>query len=749
MSEKDNCPVSPLSPDLALWGGIECTVNRVGSRYYDQLVWSGHDRRPEDLRRFAELGISALRYPVLWEYLLGSQAANVDPCDAQNFDWSFADERLGLLHELGIRPIVGFLHHGSGPRGTHLMDPRFAKGLAQVAAAFARRYPWVTDYTPINEPLTTARFSGLYGLWYPHRRGDEPFVRALISQCRAIVLAMREIRAVNPAARLIATEDLGVIYSTPPLAYQASFENHRRWLSIDLLSGRVDRQHPLWHYLLDRGKLREAELLEFAEPCPPDIIGINYYLTSDRFLDHRLLLYPPERHGGNGRHSYADVDAVRVRKEGITGHRALLEQAWQRYHLPLAFTEVHLGCTREEQLRWMKEAWDAACSARAAGIDVRAVTAWALLGSSNWNSLVTRDEGYYESGGFDVRAPTPRQTALGTQIAALAKGNLYDHPVLAAPGWWRREDRMYHKPYPPGAEQAAEAPELLFPRGRPILIAGGGGTLGTAFGHACQQRGLFCALLGRGQMDIANPDSVEAALAAHDPWAVINAAGYVRVDQAEREQETCHRENTTGPEVLAAACQSHGVPFLTFSSDLVFDGAVARPYVESDKVAPLSVYGLSKAEAERRVLRRCPFALIVRTSAFFGPWDAHNFVTRALRTLRAGKRLRAARDLMVSPTYVPDLVHACLDLLIDEAVGVWHLVNNGAITWAGLAMRAAELAGCNPRLVEACESASLGLLAPRPRYTVLCSERGPLLPDLAASLGRYLRESAPMWAQAA
>src|SRR5205823_1854885 len=123
---------------------------------------------------------------------------------------------------------------------------------------------------------------------------------------------------------------------------------------------------------------------------------------------------------------------------------------------------------------------------------------------------------------------------------------------------------------------------------------------------------------------------------SYRPWAVVNAAGYVRVDDAEREPEACFRANADGPAVLAAACASRGVQLLTFSSDLVFDGSKGAPYVESDPVSPLNVYGRSKADAEVRVLRELPAALVVRTSAFFGPWDEYNFVTMALRTMAEG-----------------------------------------------------------------------------------------------------------------
>jgi dTDP-4-dehydrorhamnose reductase len=354
------------SPRPDVWAGVECTVNRVGDGYFDQLARNGHESRDGDLDLFGRLGVKALRYPVLWE--------RTAPDELEGADWSWADRRLARLRELGITPIVGLLHHGSGPRHTSLVDPAFPEKLAAYAGAVAERYPWVEDYTPVNEPLTTARFSGLYGHWYPHGRNDATFVRALLTQLRGVALAMRAVRRSNPAARLVQTEDLGKTYSTRRLAYQAQFENERRWLSFDLLAGRVSREHPLRDYLLRAGA-GEAELEWFVDnPCPPDLIGVNYYLTSERFVDERLARYPAQTHGGNGRDRYADVEAVRVLTEGIAGPGPLLLEAWERYRLPLAVTEVHLGCTREEQLRWFAEVWNAACNLRARGVDLRAVT---------------------------------------------------------------------------------------------------------------------------------------------------------------------------------------------------------------------------------------------------------------------------------------------------------------------------------------------------------------------------------------
>lgn len=731
---------------LELWAGIECTVNRIGDQYFDQLERNGHINRIEDLDLFNSLGITAIRYPALWE--------RIAPNGLAQADWSWLDQRLERLDDLGIRPILGLVHHGSGPKHTSLLDPAFPEKLAEFAGAVAARYPWISHYTPVNEPLTTARFSALYGHWYPHQQDGLAFVQALLNQCRAVVLSMQAIRQVNRNAQLVQTEDLGKIFSTPFMAYQAEFENHRRWLSLDLLSGRVDREHPLWQYLRESVRIDEAELTWFLDhPCPPDIVGINRYLTSDRFLDERLERYPAHTHGGNGKHQYADVEAVRVCVEGICDPHTLLKDVWNRYQLPIAVTEVHLGCTREEQLRWVKEIWYAAQQLRGNGVDIRAITAWSLLGAYDWNSLLTQWNGFYEPGVFDLRSPSPRPTALAQMFRQLATGNEYHHPLLEIPGWWQRPERLHYPPVSHTGELGDQQLEIgnqesgvksqrdtpvSIGSTRPLLITGATGTLGRAFARLCEVRGIPYRLLSRQEMDITNPDSVNLVLAELKTWAVVNTAGYVRVDDAEREPDLCRFINTDGAAILAASCAEHNAAFVTFSSDLVFDGNRAEPYVESCKVSPLNVYGHSKAIAEHKVLTSHPCSLVIRTSAFFGPWDEYNFLAIALRTLASGQPFIAAEDSVVSPTYVPDLVNATLDLLIDGECGIWHLANSGAIAWAELAQTVANLAGLDTAAIEARPTKDLGWAAPRPIYSALGSERGILLPSLEDAIDRYL-----------
>jgi dTDP-4-dehydrorhamnose reductase len=711
-----------------MWGGLECTVARIGDEFIDQTRLNGHEQRGQDLDRFAGLGIKAIRYPVLWE--------RIEPNGSAHGDWRWTDQRLGRMSELGLRPIATLLHHGNGPRDTELTAPDFVQKFVAFATRVAERYPWLDAYTPINEPLTTARFCGLYGLWYPHARDHQVFLRILVNQITAIRLAMRAIREINPRAQLIQTEDLAKAHSTPSLAYQARHENARRWLTFDLLSGRVAAGHPLWSYLARADLRRELEELA-SDPCPPDILGLDYYPPSERFLDDRLEPYPARTHTSNGRDSYADLDAVRVLAKGLTGFERLALEAWRRYGLPLAATEVHLGCTREEQLRWLKEIWDAALRLRARGVEVRAVTAWALLGSYDWDSLLTRRRGHYETGAFDVRTQQPRPTAVARIVRDLATKGDAKHPVLDSPGWWRRKDRFVWPPvgspgmlYEPSRRCPAEA--------RPLLITGRTATLALAVVRSCVQRGLSYHALSRGELDLADPQAVAAALECYRPWAVVNAAGFACPDAADADQEECPRASLAPAYVLARACAADGIQLLAWSSHLVFDGCSRRPYLEGDAPAPRGLYATCKLEAERAILASCPRALLVRAGPLFAPWDQANLIARAIHAVRAGRHFRAAEDVTISPSYLPHLVTAALDLLIDGECGIWHLANQGAITHADFIRTIVRGARLPAERVEGVRAAEIDRLAARPSYSVLGSSRGLLMPPLDQAIAHYL-----------
>ena len=723
----------PQFSNPEIWGGIECTINRVGDLFYDQLEYSGHYNRDKDLEVIAELGVSKLRYPILWE--------THEPLHDQIIDWSRTSIQIKKLSELGIQPIVTLLHHGSGPVYTHLLDDSFPYLLAEYAGKVAKEFPSINYYTPVNEPLTTARFSGLYGFWFPHKRNDVSFIKMLLNELKGVVLSMIEIRKINPSAKLIQTEDLGKTYSTPILDYQANFENHRRWLTFDLLTGRVTSFHPLWDYLMRLG-IDEKDLSFFTEnACSPDIMGMNYYVTSERFLDHDITKYESNTFGSNDVQIYADIEAVRVPHGQTSGLKRLLQEAVDRYNIPIAVTEAHLNCSREEQLRWLKETWEDCCSLYQEGVPLVGFTIWSLLGAFGWDRLLLTNQKNYEPGAFDVRSGKLRPTAIARLIKDFSKQNPDLHPVTSVPGWWKRNIR-YLDSF--GIRDTPLA-ELVVPPHPPVLIVGKTGTLGKAFAKACSFRKINYVLLGRQEMDITISQEIEAAINKYKPWVIINAAGYVKVDEAETDVEKCFNNNAVGVQYLAESCKRSSVQLMSFSSDLVFDGRRNSPYLESDIVNPLNVYGKSKSIAERLALSIYPDTLMIRTSTFFSPYDQYNFVYGIINSISEKNEYIAATDIFISPTYVPDLVHTCLDLLIDNESGIWHLTSGEKWSWAQLANKVADHAGLDHSLINSLESRDIDFKAKRPIYSVLGTSKGIILPSFEDGLMRCIRESADIW----
>jgi dTDP-4-dehydrorhamnose reductase len=269
---------------------------------------------------------------------------------------------------------------------------------------------------------------------------------------------------------------------------------------------------------------------------------------------------------------------------------------------------------------------------------------------------------------------------------------------------------------------------------RPLLIVGASGTLGNAFKIICKERAIPYRALTRQELDITDIKAVEKTLSEINPWAVINASGYVRVDDAENEREACFHINVGGAISLAEVCKAFGIQYVTFSSDLVFDGRKKKPYVESDLVFPLNTYGKSKAVAEKEVLKLNEQALVIRTSSFFGPWDKYNWIIMALDKVANGTTVVMSNDQVFTATYVPDLVHATLDLLIDKEWGIWHITNPGEVTWVSMAKQAAEYVGLESEMIIGRKGTSK---TKKPVYSVLGSEKGILLPKLESALKHF------------
>jgi dTDP-4-dehydrorhamnose reductase len=169
----------------------------------------------------------------------------------------------------------------------------------------------------------------------------------------------------------------------------------------------------------------------------------------------------------------------------------------------------------------------------------------------------------------------------------------------------------------------------------------------------------------------------------------------------------------------------------------VFDGALDRPYVETDEPRPLNAYGRSKAEAERQVLAAGGDALVVRTAAFFSPDDPYNFAAWIMRELKSGRAAHAAADCVITPTYVPHLAQAVLDLIVDGETGIRHLSSGQPMSWAEFGRFIARALDLDARLVRPTPSADLGWTAVRPRRAALGTRLGVVMPSFEEALGRY------------
>lgn len=229
-----------------------------------------------------------------------------------------------------------------------------------------------------------------------------------------------------------------------------------------------------------------------------------------------------------------------------------------------------------------------------------------------------------------------------------------------------------------------------------ILLTGGSGQVGTEV-IALAPAGLNIVAPGRDQLDLADPDAI-AALVASRPWAaVINCAAHTAVDRAETEIVEAWKANALAPAALAQATAKAGVPLIQVSTDYVFDGSKAGFYVETDPVAPVSVYGASKEAGEQAVRTGNPRHVILRTAWVVSPHGA-NFIKTMLRLAETRPELRVVDDQHGCPTSASDIAQALLAIaqrmIADPQapVGTYHFVNSGEATWCGFARAIFEIA---------------------------------------------------------
>ena len=264
----------------------------------------------------------------------------------------------------------------------------------------------------------------------------------------------------------------------------------------------------------------------------------------------------------------------------------------------------------------------------------------------------------------------------------------------------------------------------------PLLVFGATGQVGRALMDACRAQGVAAVGVARAATDIADPAAVARAVGEAEPRLVVNCAAHTAVDRAESEPELAAAVNDVGAGAVAEAAARAGVPVLHLSTDYVFNGTKGDAYTEDDPMAPLGVYGRTKAAGEARVRAATPRHVILRTSWVFGA-HGHNFLKTMLRLAGERDELRVVADQCGCPTATPDIAAAVL--AVDAALargagdyGTFHFAGEGATSWHGFAQAIvdaqAETTGRRPSVV-AIATADYPTPARRPADSRLNSAR--------------------------
>src|SRR3982751_2692709 len=298
-----------FSPPFLFATGIENSSPTIdgGKTRVDEMEKCGHyDRWQEDFALVQEMGISFLRY--------GIPLYKVHPAP-DRFDWEFSDLAFNHLKKQNIAPIADLCHFGVPDWLGNFQNPDFSEQVAKYEGKFARRYPWVQLYTPVNEMFITATFSAQYGWWNEQLKTDAGFVTSLKHIVKANVLAMLAILDVRPDAIFIQSESTEYFHAENPAAIKpAEILNARRFLSLDLNYGRRIESE-MYEFLLDNGMSREEyhffHTHDVKHRC---IMGNDYYVTNE----HRV--YPDGHTEPSGE---------------VFGYDEITWQYYDRYRLPV------------------------------------------------------------------------------------------------------------------------------------------------------------------------------------------------------------------------------------------------------------------------------------------------------------------------------------------------------------------------------------------------------------------------------
>jgi len=358
----------PASDRFMFATGIECSYPTVqGGRWrMDEMQACGHYRHwRTDLALVREMGLRHLRYGPPLHLMLHAPRV---------VDWGFMDDVAEEMRRLQIEPIMDLCHFGLPGWLGDFQNPEVPQALAEYAAAFARRYPWVRMYTPVNEMYVCAKLSALEGLWNEQRRDERAFVTAVRHMARASVLMAQAIRAERPDAIFVNAES-GEFFQPccpdPAVQRVAAFENERRFLPLDLLYGRpvapVMRAH-----LAEHG-MPEDEYDWFMRQNVRDraILGVDYYVWNEKLIDTRG-------------HAQALGE--------LFGWYVVAQEYWERYRRPLMHTETNHQDAREGP-RWLWRQWHNVQLLRQSGVPIVGFTWYSLTDQVDWNIGLSDPQG--------------------------------------------------------------------------------------------------------------------------------------------------------------------------------------------------------------------------------------------------------------------------------------------------------------------------------------------------------------------
>jgi dTDP-4-dehydrorhamnose reductase len=260
-----------------------------------------------------------------------------------------------------------------------------------------------------------------------------------------------------------------------------------------------------------------------------------------------------------------------------------------------------------------------------------------------------------------------------------------------------------------------------------ILVTGANGQLGWELAQASKLFPQFeFVFVDRNAMDLSNPAELEGIVTLFSPDAIINTAAYTAVDKAETETALAHTINAEAVATLAHIAKQKNIPFITYSTDYVFNGNATSPYLTNTTLDPVNFYGKTKADGELLAAKANPETIVIRTSWVFSS-HGNNFVKTMMRLMKERDALNIVGDQKGRPTFAKDLALATIKIV--EAInagksikGIYHYANTGETTWFGFAEKIKELAGLECNLT-AISSDQFPTPAKRPYYSVLDTQK--------------------------